>query len=118
MTRASRRGCLRAFDTYVHALDLVDRRIEQPERAIAETAEQQPWGELVSRLRCLRGIDALSALGLVAEIGDFSRFKSAEQFMAFVGLVPSEHSSAQQRRQGSITKVGNSHVRRLLVEAG
>src|SRR6266540_4012665 len=75
-----------SFDTYVHAVDLVDR------------------------LRCLRGIDTLTALALVAEIGDFARFKTAEEFMAFVGLVPSERSSGEQRRQGSITKVGNAHV--------
>ena len=65
----------------------------------------------------MRGIDTLTALGIVREIGDFSRFQTAEQFMAFVGLVPCEHSSGERRRQGSITKVGNSHVRRLLVEA-
>jgi transposase len=105
------------FDTYVHAVDLVDARIEQLERAIAETAEQGPWAELVARLRCLRGIDTLSALALVTEIGDFNRFPSAAEFMAFVGLVPSEHSSGEKRRQGSITKVGNSHLRRLLVES-
>lgn len=106
-----------AFDTYLHAVDLVDQRIRALEEAIRETAEQEPWGELVARLRCLRGIDTLSALGLVTEIGDFQRFPSAAEFMAFVGLVPSEHSSGERRRQGSITKVGNAHVRRLLVEA-
>ena len=105
------------FDTYLHAVDLVDARIEQLERAIRETAEQEPWRDLVARLRCLRGIDTLTALALVAEIGDFTRFRCAEEFMAFVGLVPSEHSSGERRRQGSITKVGNSHVRRLLVES-
>jgi transposase len=105
------------FDAYVHTVDLVDRRIEQLERAIRETAEQGPWSELVARLRCLRGVDTLTALGLVAEIGDFARFRTAAEFMAFVGLVPSEHSSGEQRRQGSITKVGNSHVRRLLIES-
>jgi transposase len=105
------------FDTYLHALDLVDARIAALERAIAETAEQGPWRELVARLRCLRGIDTLTALGFVAEIGDFHRFASAQEFMAFVGLVPSECSSGEHRRQGSITKVGNAHVRRLLVEA-
>ncbi|MCA1678659.1 MAG: IS110 family transposase [Actinobacteria bacterium] len=105
------------FDTYLHAVDLVDARITQLERAIRETAEQGPWRELVGRLRCLRGVDTLTALALVAEIGDFGRFKCAEELMAFVGLVPSEHSSGEKRRQGSITKVGNSHVRRLLVEA-
>ncbi|HWJ31648.1 MAG TPA: IS110 family transposase [Gaiellaceae bacterium] len=106
-----------SFDTYVQALDLVDARIGHLERAIRETAEQEPWRELVARLRCLRGIDTLTALALVAEIGDFERFGCAAEFMAFVGLVPSEHSSGEQRRQGSITKVGNGHVRRLLVES-
>src|SRR5438309_8015110 len=78
------------FDTYLHAVDLVDARIEQLERAIRETAEQEPSRELVGRLRCLRGIDTLTALALVTEIGDFGRFRSAEQFMAFVRLVPSD----------------------------
>ncbi|CAN5720665.1 IS110 family transposase [soil metagenome] len=105
------------FDTYVHTVDLVDRRIEALERAIRETAERGPWGELVARLRCLRGVDTLTALALVTEIGDFGRSQSAEEFMAFVGLVPSEHSSGERRSRGSITKVGNSHVRRLLVES-
>jgi transposase len=105
------------FDTYLHAVDLVDRRIEALETSIRETAERGPWRDLVARLRCLRGIDTLTALALVAEIGEFGRFGTAEDFMAFVGLVPSEHSSGEHRRQGSITKVGNSHVRRLLVEA-
>jgi len=105
------------FGTYVHTVDLVDARIEALERAIRETAEQEPWRALVARLRCLRGIDTLTALALVSEIGDFSRFRSAAELMAFVGLVPSERSSGEQRRQGSITKVGNSHIRRLLVES-
>jgi transposase len=105
------------FDTYLHALDLVDARIAALERAIAETAAQGPWRALVAKLRCLRGVDTLTALALAAEIGDFGRFRTAEEFMAFVGLVPCEHSSGEHRRQGSITKVGNAHVRRLLVES-
>src|SRR5438046_3969231 len=105
------------FDTYLHTLDLVDARIGQLERGIRETAEQGPWSQLVARLRCLRGVDTLTALALAAEIGDFNRFESAEEFMAFVGLVPTERSSGDQRRQGSITKVGTAHVRRLLVES-
>jgi transposase len=96
------------FDTYLHTVDLVDARIEALERAIRETADQEPWRVLVGRLRCLRGVDTLTALALVTEIGDFSRFRNAAELMAFVGLVPSEHSSGEQRRQGSITKVGNS----------
>jgi transposase len=105
------------FDAYVHTVDLVDRRIEMLERSIRETAERGPWRELVARLRCLRGVDTLTALAIVTEIGDFGRFRTAAELMAFVGLVPSERSSGEQRRQGSITKVGNSHARRLLVES-
>jgi transposase len=115
--RFERLGEQITFDTYLHAVDLVDARIGQLERSIREAAEQGPWRELVGRLRCLRGVDTHTALALVAEIGDFTRFGNAEQFMAFVGLVPSERSSGEQRRQGSITKVGNAHVRRLLVES-
>lgn len=107
----------RAFETYCHAIDLVDARIESLEAEIRQVAVEGPWSSTVANLRCLRGIDTLSALGLAVEIGDFHRFKGAEKFMGFVGLVPSEHSSGEKRARGSITKVGNTHVRRLLVEA-
>src|SRR5438874_10741884 len=66
------------FDSYLHAVDLVDARIGKLEQAIRQAAEQGPWRELVARLRCLRGIDTLTALALVAEIGDFGRFQTAE----------------------------------------
>lgn len=72
---------------------------------------------LVKNLQAFRGIKLLTAVGLAAEVGDFQRFPTAEKFMAFVGLVPSENSSGQSRRQGGITKAGNGHVRRLLIEA-
>jgi len=107
----------RAFESYCHTVDLVDARIESMETEIRQVAVEGPWASLVARLRCLRGIDTLSALGLAVEIGDFHRFGEAEKFMGFVGLVPSEHSSGAKRAQGSITKAGNAHVRRLLVEA-
>src|SRR3954452_16110062 len=106
-----------AFDDYLHALDLVDARIAMLERGIAALAADAAFAELVGRLRCLRGIDTLTALGIAAEVGDFSRFASAEELMSFVGLVPSERSSGERRRQGSITKTGNAHIRRMLVEA-
>jgi transposase len=105
------------LESYLHALDIADARIERLEREIQGLSEQGPWAELVARLRCLRGVDTLTAFSIAVEVGDFSRFRSAEQFMAYVGLVPSEHSSGERRRQGSITKVGNSYLRRLLVEA-
>jgi transposase len=69
------------------------------------------------RLRCLRGIDTLTAVGLCAEIGDFERFAHAEQLMSYLGLVPTEHTTGHTRRLGTITKTGSGHARRLLVEA-
>ena len=64
-----------------------------------------------------KGIDFLTALTLVVEVGDFKWFKSAEAFMAFLGLVPREYSSGGKMRQGGITKAGNTHVRRFLIES-
>ena len=71
----------------------------------------------VGRLRCLRGVDTLTAVGLCAEIGDFERFARAEQLMSYIGVVPSEASTGQNRRLGAITKTGSAHARRLLTEA-
>jgi transposase len=84
---------------------------------IAEQSVQGPWAPTVARLRCLRGIDTLTAVGLVAEIGDITAFAHPKQLASYLGLVPSEFSSGDRRSQGSITKAGSSHARRLLVEA-
>jgi transposase len=72
---------------------------------------------VIARLRCFRGIDTLSAAGLAAEVGDFGRFAKPALLSGFLGIVPSERTSDQKRRQGSITKAGPPHARRLLVEA-
>ncbi len=101
---------------YGRILELEAKLLEMDQR-IEEVGESERYVEDVGRLRCLRGIDYLTALSMVCEIGDFRRFASAEQFMAFLGLVPSEHSSGSRRRQGGITKTGNNHIRRLLVES-
>lgn len=87
------------------------------ERQIAAILPDSPWRAQVGLLRCLRGLDTLSAVGLCAEVGDFERFGRAEQLMSYLGLVPSESTTGQQRRLGSITKTGSGHARRLLVEA-
>ena len=71
----------------------------------------------MARLRCLRGVDTLTAVGLCAEVGDFCRFARAGELMSYLGLVPSEHSTGEKRRLGAITKSGSRHARRLLVEA-
>jgi len=102
---------------YLGAIDALILRREGLEGAIAELVPSSPWAQTVARLRCMRGIDTLSAVGLCAEIGDWERFPRAGHLMSFLGVVPSEHSSGQTRRQGAITKSGSHHARRLLVEA-
>jgi transposase len=99
------------------AIDALCHRREQLEREIITLLPSAPWQTQVGRLRCLRGIDTLSAVGLCAEVGDFERFARPGQLMSYVGLVPAENSTGQQRRLGSITKTGSAHARRLLVEA-
>ena len=99
------------------AIDAIAHRRDQLEREIVAMLPSSPWVVQAGRLRCLRGIDTLSAVGLCAEIGDFERFARAEQLMSYIGLVPCENTTGQQRRLGSITKTGSGHARRLLVEA-
>ena len=84
---------------------------------IVGQARDERWAALVGRLRCMRGIDTLTAVGLIAEIGDFAAFAHPKQLASFLGLVPAERSSGDKRKQGSITKAGSSHARRLLIEA-
>lgn len=92
-------------------------RLKAMDADIQEMAANPRYASGVAKLRCLRGIDYLTALSLVCEVGDFKRFATAAHFMAFLGLVPREHSSGTKRVQGGITKSGNTHLRRLLVEA-
>jgi transposase len=105
------------FEDYLHAHDALLARRDRLERALAELAADSPWAETIARLRCLRGIETLSAVGLCAEVGDFHRFGHPKLVGSYLGLVPCEHSSGERRRQGSITKAGSKHARRLLVEA-
>ena len=102
---------------YLHAIDAMVIRRDALQTAIGELVPGSPWAQPVARLRCLRGIDTLSAVGLCAEVGDFDRFDKAGRLMSYLGLVPSENSSGETRRQGAITKTGSRHARRLLVEA-
>jgi transposase len=105
-----------AFDEADGAVLAVQARRDRLDAAIAELAMTPPWALLVGRLGCLRGIGVLTGFGLAVEIGDWQRFTGAT-IGAYLGLVPIEQSSGTQRVQGSITKTGNSHARRLLVEA-
>jgi len=102
---------------YLHAHDVLLARRDRLEAELEQLAAASPWALTIARLRCLRGIDTLSALGLCAEIGEFARFDHPDQLAAYLGIVPSERTSGQQRRLGSITKAGSTHARRLLIEA-
>jgi transposase len=111
------RGAQVTLLDYLGAIDALVVRRDALERTIAELVPGSPWAQTVARLRCLRGIDTLSAVGLCAEIGDFGRFARAGQLSSYLGVVPSEDSSGQRRRLGAITKTGSRHARRLLIEA-
>lgn len=102
---------------YARVIDLEGRLCDM-DRRIEEMARSERYRSMVDRLRCLRGVDYLTSMAFICEIGDFRRFPSAESFMAYLGLVPGEHSSGEKRHQGGITKSGNSHLRRLLIESG
>jgi transposase len=102
---------------YLACHEVLLARRDRLDALIAEQAQDEQWAALVGRLRCMRGIDTLTAVGLIAEIGDFTAFSHPKQLASFLGLVPSEQSTGEKRRQGSITKAGSSHARRLLIEA-
>jgi transposase len=105
------------FADYLHGHDVLLARRDALDRAIDALAASCAWAPTISRLRCLHGIDTLGAFGLCAEIGDFERFPRARALSAYLGLVPSENTSGDKRRLGSITKAGSTLARRLLVEA-
>ena len=93
------------------AIDALARHRDALDREIVALLPASPWAGQVARLRCLRGIDTLTAVGLYAEIGDFERFAKAEQLMSYVGLVPSESMTGQKRRFGAITKTAGCSSR-------
>ncbi len=105
------------FDSYFLAVQQLEERQHQLDLQLAEFGAQEPYRGKVAALRCFKGIDTVTAVCLVAELHDFRRFHSPRQLAAYVGLVPSERSSGERDQRGPITKSGNRHVRRLLVEA-
>jgi transposase len=107
----------RALDEYLLAATTLRARWKALDPEVAALADREPWAAGVARLRCLRGIDLLTAATVLLEVFDFRRFGSARPFMSFVGLVPSENSSGGKENRGSLTKTGNAHLRRVLIEA-
>jgi transposase len=105
------------FQEYYHQLKELEQRILRLEEEIKIQATEGVHAPTIQALQALRGVALITATSLVAEIGSFKRFPTPKKFMAYVGLIPSEYSSGEKRRQGEITKTGNRHVRRLLIES-
>ena len=105
------------FIDYLSAVEMLVARRAALVVALEQAIPDSTHAQTIAALRCFRGIDTLSSAGLCAEIGDWGRFSKPKHLSGFLGIVPSEHTSDTQRRQGSITKAGPSHARRLLVEA-
>ena len=105
------------FAEYVQAEASAASRVAVIEKQMHEALEQWSLRPVVQALRALRGVDTVAAMTLIAELGDLRRFDSPRQLMAYLGLVPSEQSSGNTKRRGGITRTGNSHARRILVES-
>ena len=98
-------------------LEYQETRLKALDAEIERYAERDPYRQTVEHLKCLRGVKTLTAMAIASEIGDVRTFRSPRQLMSWVGLVPSEHSSGDRERRGHITKAGNGHLRRFLIEA-
>lgn len=105
------------LDDYLKTVEDLRDRVDRLTRAIQELVEHWDRRPLVKALQALRGVHVVSAVVLAAELGDIARFETAPQLMGCLGLVPSERSSGETRQQGPITRTGNGHARRILVEA-
>jgi transposase len=106
-----------AFDEYRHTVKDAHERVERLTQALRDQCERWRMKGVVKALMCLRGMDFVAAVTFIAELGDLSRFAHPKALMKYLGLVPSEFSSGNTRRQGPITKAGNKHARRILIEA-
>lgn len=105
------------LDDALLSLEQLNLRLQDLDERIEELSQQEPYREPVGWLRCFRGIDTLTAMILVTELHGFARFQHPRQLMAYLGLVPGEHSSGARQKRGRITKSGNRLVRWILVEA-
>lgn len=108
----------RALEDSLLAVDQLDARIQSLDNAIKELSQTEPFRQAVGALCCFHGIAVTSAMTLLTEIYNIGRFPNAEKLMAYLGVVPSEHSSGEVVRRGPITKAGNTRARRILVEVG
>lgn len=105
------------LNNYLLAVEQIQERVKQLEEQLNEVARSERYAEQVGWLCCLRGVGVITAMTILTELHDISRFRNPRELMSYLGLTPSEHSSGGRTSRGSITKTGNSHVRRVLVEA-
>jgi transposase len=106
-----------AFTEYRQAVSEGEARVQRLSQSPTQEVEHWRMHSLVNAVMTLRGLDLVAATTVVAELGDLRRFAHPRELMGYLGLVPSEHTSGSKRRLGAITKTGNTHVRRVLVEA-
>ena len=104
------------LEAYIQAIDLSETRALELKEKLIELLNNWEWKPVVNALMGCKGFQEVAATTIVSELGDLRRFNHPRKLMSFVGLVPSEHSSGGTRRQGSITKCGNSHARWMLIE--
>src|ERR1035437_9898041 len=110
-------GNKRGMLPYINTINETIARVERLTQQIQLLVPNWRMAPVVNSLQALRGVSLIVAVTTIAELGDLTRFDHPKKLMAYLGLIPSEHSSGEKRRQGSITKTGNGHVRKVLTEA-
>jgi len=105
------------FSEYRHNIEEIKQRVLRLEKELGALAQNSPHAPTIVALQAMRGVKLVTAASIVSEIGDIGRFQTPRQLMAYAGLVPSEHSSGNRVNRGNITKNGNAHLRRVIVEA-
>ena len=105
------------LDEYLLMYNQLKEKIERYDKEIEKFSEEEKYSENVKKLKCFIGIETLTAMSILSEVGDFSRFENAQRFSSYIGLIPKEHSSSESVNRSSITKAGNKHLRKLLTES-
>lgn len=105
------------LDEYLFTYNQLKEKLERYDKEIEKFSQKERYADKANKLKCFVGISTLTAMSLLSEVGDFSRFENAQKFSSFIGLIPKEHSSSEKVNRSSITKAGNNHLRRLLTES-
>ena len=104
------------FQDYVRVVAAHPERLQRLEAALPPWVQSWRWAPVVEAIQALRGVQFIAAVTLIAELGELTRFENPRQLMSYLGLIPSEYTTGEHRRQGGITKTGNAHARRALIE--